>query len=247
MLKVTRVKRLLLVDDDPDFCEILVEALHSHQQSVMIASIADSFDAAQKEILSNNVADFAAIILDLCLPKSDSDATLIRDAGLQLVRLLRSERNFPGPVIVLTNSVSFADGKIALNAGCDAYLCKSRDLQDLIDSILFCVQDKGMVVSPEMRHLFLPEEVSAKEARLLDMLLDGNDWVEIANALGYKNAHGASSTADRVFDKLLTWHDVKAHGHGQTKRQVALQLWRWRHRSHVDHFFTSATANKIEM
>lgn len=231
------MKKILLVEDDSDYCEALSEEMNSFRSDIWISKFAHSISEAE-QVIENGLKEFKAIIVDLNLPESAGDPSQVIGGGVGLIRILRTRWRYRGVIIVLTGSQSFADGREAFKAGCDAYLCKGRDIHDLVDCICFCVQEKGMVMSPDMRHLFLPEEVSAKEARLLDMLLEDRSWPEIAKALGYKNAHAASSTADRIFDKLLTWHDAHSLEEArQTKRQLALQLWRFRHRNQADGFF----------
>lgn len=80
-----------------------------------------------------------------------------------------------------------------------------------------------------MRHVFIREEFSVKEARLMDMLNQGHSWAEIARELGYKTPKAAANIGYRVFDKLLTEGDRIAMGaDGDRKRHKALERWRAR-------------------
>lgn len=240
------MKRVLLIDDDRDFCEILQEEFPRSGIRAVITKVVHNVEEAQS-VLARELAHFDCVIVDLSLPKSVSDQKLSRDAGLKLIKLIRGIHRFTGTLVVMTSSCSFADGTTAFESGCDAYLCKTRDLKDLLDSISLCLTKNVMVMSSEMRHLFLPEEITAKEARLMDMLLADATWDQIANELGYKNVHAACSTADRLFDKLLTWHDVAIDGRGKKKRELAVQLWRWRHRSHERPGFFTGHIDKSEI
>lgn len=224
---------------------MLEQALAKESESLSLAKLVNNKSDALREV-EERLSDFDCIILDLGLPEAAADPTIEPDAGLKLLEHLRKSKRFAGTIIVLTHSCSFADGRLAFQLGCDAYLNKARDIEELVNGLKFCMLKKMLVMSPEMRHLFLPEQITTKEARLMDMLVDGAKWQEVAKCLGYKNAHAACSTADRVFDKLLTWHDVAYAAPGTKKRQLALQLWKWRHRHNSPDEFQSGSREEDE-
>jgi hypothetical protein len=86
------------------------------------------------------------------------------------------------------------------------------------------------MVSSEMRHVFFREDISAKEARLMDLLSQGKGWSEISHDLGYKTAKAAANIGDRIFDKLLTMDDrQRLEEKGQKKRYRAVEIWKSRH------------------
>lgn len=225
--------RILLVDDDVDFCDILKDELEAASHDLRMTDIAHDTEEALR-LIDNSLHQFDCVILDLALPRSVSDRFIERDSGLKLLSYLRAGKRFPGTIIMLTHSCAFTDGRMAFELGCDAYLSKPRQLPDLIDALKVCIEKKVIVMAPEMRHLFLAEQVTAQEARLMDMLLEGDTWSEIARALGYKDGNAACTSAERVYDKLLTWHDLAYAAPGLKKRQLALRLWKWRNRSGVE-------------
>ncbi len=225
--------RILLVDDDIDFCHILKESLEAASDNLRLTHLAhDTEDAVR--LIDYSLHLFDCIIMDLALPRSAIDTFIERDSGLKLLGYLRAGKRFAGSIVMLTASCAFADGRMAFELGCDAYLTKPRELDDLVAALQVCIEKRVIVMSPEMRHLFEAEQITAQEARLLDMLLEGDTWPEIARALGYKDGNSACSAADRAFDKLLTWHDLAYAAPGLKKRQLALRLWKWRNRAAQD-------------
>lgn len=75
------------------------------------------------------------------------------------------------------------------------------------------------------------EEISAKEARLMDLLLMGKSWLEISRELGYVSSKAAANMGDRVFDKLIIMDErerLAAEGVKVKKRQLALEIWKRR-------------------
>jgi hypothetical protein len=82
-----------------------------------------------------------------------------------------------------------------------------------------------------MRHVFMREEISAKEARLMDLLLNGKSWSEIARELSYVSSKAAANMGDRVFDKLISMdarERLAAEGVKVKKRELALEIWKKR-------------------
>lgn len=226
--------RILLVDDDIDFCHILKESLEAASDNLRLTHLAhDTEDAVR--LIDYSLHLFDCIIMDLALPRSAIDNFIERDSGLKLLGYLRAGKRFAGSIVMLTASCAFADGRMAFELGCDAYLTKPRELGDLIAALQVCIEKRVIVMSPEMRQLFEAEQITAEEARLLDLLLEGDTtWSEISRALGYRDGNAACSAADRAFDKLLTWHDLAYAAPGLKKRQLALRLWKWRNRAAQD-------------
>ncbi|OLP57912.1 DNA-binding response regulator [Xaviernesmea oryzae] len=107
--------RLLIVEDNHDLAAWLAKALSQAHYAVDIA--ADGEEA--EDLLA--LAEYAAIILDLSLPKIDG-MTLLK-------RIRRAGRKVP--VIILTANASL-DGRVAgLDSGADDYLAKPFELAEL--------------------------------------------------------------------------------------------------------------------
>jgi two-component system response regulator TctD len=107
--------RLLVVEDNKDLAAWLGKALRQAQYVVDIAHDGEDADHMLK------VAEYAAVVLDLSLPKLD---------GLTLLKRLRQSGN-KVPVIILTANASL-DGRVSgLDSGADDYLAKPFEITEL--------------------------------------------------------------------------------------------------------------------
>ncbi|MDM9623326.1 DNA-binding response regulator [Rhizobium sp. AC44/96] len=107
--------RLLVVEDNKDLAAWLGRALRQAQYVVDIAHDGEDADHLLK------VAEYAAVVLDLSLPKLD---------GLTLLKRLRQSGN-KVPVIILTANASL-DGRVTgLDSGADDYLAKPFEITEL--------------------------------------------------------------------------------------------------------------------
>ncbi|MDO1583038.1 response regulator [Rhizobium oryzicola] len=126
--------RLLIVEDNHELAAWLGKALTQAKYAVDIAH-----DGEEAEHLLA-VADYAAIILDLSLPKIDGMTLLkqIRHAGRKV------------PVIILTANASL-DGRVAgLDSGADDYLAKPFDLPELEARLRALIRRGHDKASPEI-------------------------------------------------------------------------------------------------
>lgn len=225
---------VLIVDDDDAFVEILTDFLQE-DGSINVVHRCGSEKEAKTWFESEQLKGIDAIVLDLRLPFEKEDRHTDSRVGLRLLNHLRDVYRFFGPIIVLTNSRDSADGKEALANGCDGYLCKhapADQVETMVRELKMALSGEVVIVSSEMRHVFFRDGVSAKEARLMDLLCEERSWSEIANALGYKSSKAAANVGDRIFDKILTEDDRrKLIDEGTKKRELALGVWRARYRS----------------
>lgn len=226
--------RILIIEDDPDFAQILRRAL-SLDEELEIVDVIDNEQEAMALIKSTGLASADAVLLDLQLPYLKGETRVNAMAGLRILEELRHQQRFLGTIIVLTNSRNPADGERALAGGCDGYLCKRArisEVPEMLAELKMALRGDVIMVASQMRHVFIREDISAKEARLLDLLSLEKGWAEIARELGYKTAKAAANIGDRVFDKLLTPQDQKELAEaGLKKRQKALEIWLSRRRA----------------
>lgn len=115
-------KKILVVDDDPELCQLLHEYFSGWGYSVLLAS-----DGAQMwEQLGRQTIDL--VILDLMLPGED---------GLALCRTLRTKSSLP--ILMLTASGDEVNRIIGLEMGADDYIHKPfipRELLARVKNIL---------------------------------------------------------------------------------------------------------------
>lgn len=220
--------RIVIVEDDPDFALILRRALEQDKE-IQIVDHMDNEQAAMAFINSSDLKDVDCFLLDLQLPYLPGDRTVSSMAGLRILEALRLQKRFYGTIIVLTNSKSPQDGQRALAGGCDGYLCKRArivEIPTMLAELKMAIKGDVVIVASQMRHVFIREDISAKEARLMDLLASGKGWADIARELGYKTAKAAANVGDRIFDKLLTPQDEQVIAEqGLKKREKALEIW----------------------
>jgi DNA-binding response OmpR family regulator len=108
--------RLLVAEDDAKLCDVLVRGLRGAGYSVDVASRGDEAFAL---LLLNT---FDAAVIDWRMPAMD---------GVQVVTALRA-RGLSVPVLMLTARDTPADRIRGLDAGCDDYLVKPFDFQELL-------------------------------------------------------------------------------------------------------------------
>ncbi len=113
---MSRKSSLLVVDDEPELCEILVEYFVDQGYTVHTAGDA----AAARAAFARQVPDLA--ILDIRMPGED---------GLSLARWVRDQHKHVG-VIMLTTAADVVDRIIGLEMGADDYVPKPFDLRELL-------------------------------------------------------------------------------------------------------------------
>jgi DNA-binding NtrC family response regulator len=123
-------ERVLIVDDEVDFTEVLAERMESRGMAVDTA--ATGREALQKA--KNKSYD--AIILDLSMPEMD---------GMETLKYLLSE-NSDLQVIVLTGHATIEKGVEAIKLGAMEFLKKPADVQDLVDQIQRAKAKKTILV-----------------------------------------------------------------------------------------------------
>jgi len=226
--------KILIIEDDRDFAAILKECLEE-DEDLEVVKIIGSESEAMSFIRAGGLAGLDCVLVDLQLPVMPGDREVKSTAGIRILEETRGGQHFYGTMIVLTSSRSTEDGQRALAAGCDGYLCKHAPIDEIpmmLDELKIAIRGHVMMVSNEMRHVFFREDISAKEAKLMDLLVSGKGWPAIARELNYKTAKAAANIGDRIFDKLLTQQDkAKIEESGQKKREVALDIWKSRHAS----------------
>jgi DNA-binding response OmpR family regulator len=108
--------RLLVAEDDARLCDVLARGLRGAGYSVDVASRGDE---ALALLLLNT---FDAAVVDWRMPAMD---------GVEVVTALRA-RGLSVPVLMLTARDTPSDRIRGLDAGCDDYLVKPFDFQELL-------------------------------------------------------------------------------------------------------------------
>lgn len=116
-----RLAPTLLVEDDPPTQEFMRHACAGHVDFHVAASAEEA-----RAVLARTPVEL--ILMDLSLP-GETD-------GLELTRELREHPHWRTvPIVVLTGRAHDRDRERALAAGCDTYLSKPIDTDELLDTI----------------------------------------------------------------------------------------------------------------
>ncbi len=110
------MKRLLVVDDEPDLCEILRFNLEAEGYAVDVAYSAE-------EALEADLADYDLLLLDVMMGEM---------SGFKLARRLRENpATFPIPIVFLTARDTENDRLTGFNLGADDYIAKPFSLREV--------------------------------------------------------------------------------------------------------------------
>ncbi|KFC76336.1 response regulator [Massilia varians] len=203
------VPTILVVDDDPDICKLLVDYLNDNGYHTLHAEDG----RAMWRVLDQNHIDL--VVLDLNLPGED---------GLSLCRKLRSQSVIP--VVMLTAKGEALDRILGLEMGADDYLpkpCEPRELLARIRSVLrrSSLQTERSPIEKAQRILFLgwtfdliarhlvrPDGMlvmlSAAEFRLLRVFLEhANEVLNRDQLINLAHGRGAD-TLDRSVDLQIS-------------------------------------------
>ena len=122
-------EKILLVDDEKDFLEVMSERIEARGMDVTTA------DSAEKALKSVESGGFDAIILDLKMPGMD---------GLQTLKAIK-QKNPDLQVILLTGHATVEKGIEAMKLGAMDFLEKPADL-DKLTEIIHKAQARKMVI-----------------------------------------------------------------------------------------------------
>ena len=112
-------KKILLVDDEPDFVELIKYRLEANDYQVETAATGKT---ALKMLVN---AEFDAVLLDILMPEID---------GIEVLKTIRkTDKSLP--VFMLTAYSDKAKFKLANESGASGYIVKTSDLQKQIENI----------------------------------------------------------------------------------------------------------------
>lgn len=127
-------EKVLLVDDEKDFLEVMAERMANRGIDVSTAASAqEALQLAEKE-------SFDAIIVDLMMPEMD---------GLEALKLLK-EKKPESQVILLTGHATLEKGIEAMKLGAVDFLEKPADMTQLTKKIKKAHARKMIVVEKQI-------------------------------------------------------------------------------------------------
>ena len=126
------LRRLLLVDDNPNDTEMALEALQEHKLANDVVALKDGAEALdwlyrRGPFASRPEGNPAVILLDLKMPKVD---------GLEVLRQIKSDPALKViPIVMMTSSREEQDLVKSYSLGVNAYVVKPLDFHEFIDAI----------------------------------------------------------------------------------------------------------------
>ena len=130
------VKRILVVEDDPDICHLL--ELHLGDNAYEVDVSGNGIDGLNRA--GNH--DYQLIVLDLMLPGLD---------GLELCRRLRGQ-SIATPILMLTARSTELDRVLGLELGADDYLTKPFSILELQARVKAILRRSEIYAAPAAQH-----------------------------------------------------------------------------------------------
>ncbi|MBN1780589.1 response regulator [bacterium] len=128
-------KRIVLIEDDPDFLNMLTIRLEVN--GFKVSATAGALEGLR--LVQEQMPDL--VILDLRMPgfetSGSTGTTLVdRHMGLKICRMIKFDTRLHHiPVLMLTASDSFEDIEQAVHSGANAYLMKTDVMEFLIKEV----------------------------------------------------------------------------------------------------------------
>jgi CheY-like chemotaxis protein len=129
---MVNLKRILLVEDNPNDAELTMEALAEHHLANDVKWVHDGEEAldylyCRGKYAGRECDELAVVLLDLKLPKVD---------GLEVLRTMKADERLKYiPVVVLTSSREERDLVDSYKLGVNAYVVKPVDFEDFMSAV----------------------------------------------------------------------------------------------------------------
>jgi CheY-like chemotaxis protein len=129
---MVKLKRILLVEDNPNDAELTLEALSENNLANGVEWVHDGEEAldylyCRGKYEGHDCNNLSVILLDLKLPKVD---------GLEVLRTIKSDKRLKLlPVVVLTSSREEQDMIKSYQLGVNAYVVKPVNFPDFMNAI----------------------------------------------------------------------------------------------------------------
>ncbi|TRX70686.1 response regulator transcription factor [Carboxylicivirga sp. M1479] len=172
------IKRILIVDDEEDLCEILQFNLESEGYQTEVAYSAE-------EALQKDLRRFNLLLLDVMMGGM---------SGFKLIDIIRNDRKVDVPVIFLTAKSAEDDLLTGFDLGADDYITKPYSLKELIARVKVALkrsiavsnndqnelQFKQMILNLETKRLVIDGqmvELTLKEFQILRLLFENKNKI----------------------------------------------------------------------
>lgn len=127
---MSRILRIVLIEDDADDVELLQDALDAHKIQYELTVLKDGSAASGYCEKADILPDI--IVMDFNLP---------RIHGRDVVKLIRCKEKFANvPILILSTSSSQEDIRYAYKTGADKYLIKPATIEAIHETIRTIVE-----------------------------------------------------------------------------------------------------------
>jgi len=208
--------RLLVVDDDPETCELLT--LYLEGQGFQVAAVGDG--NAMDQWLARNTVDL--VILDLMLPGED---------GLSLARRLRGAYNVP--IIMISARGEEIDRIVGLEVGADDYLPKPFSPRELLARVRAVLRRNWPAAEPEsgsdLEYAFGPFRLLPEKR----ILFRNTDRVELSKA-EFDLLQVFVTRPYKVLSRDQIMDFLRGHDRDPFDRSIDVRVTRLRHKIEDD-------------
>ena len=145
-----RNRKILIVDDEMDLCEILQFNLESEGFDIDVAY-------SGEEALKQNLEEYDLILLDVMMGGI---------SGFKVANIIRKEKNLDTPVIFLTAKGEENDVLTGFNLGADDYITKPYSIKEVTARVKAILRrgDRKTFSTTDTRYQTLVVSASRKEA-----------------------------------------------------------------------------------
>lgn len=129
---MSRIRRILLVDDNPKDTELILDALESYRLANEVLALRDGCEALDylycRGLFHGRTPSHPAVILlDLKMPRID---------GIEVIRQVKQDPNLRTiPIVVMTSSRQEQDLVATYALGANAYVVKPVRFQEFVEAV----------------------------------------------------------------------------------------------------------------
>ena len=126
------LKKILLVEDNPNDVELTIEALSEHNLANRVVVLNDGVEAIdylyyQGQYQHREKEKPAVILLDIKMPRMD---------GVEVLEVIKNDKDLKSiPVVMLTSSREEPDLKRCYELGVNAYVVKPVNFKDFFEAV----------------------------------------------------------------------------------------------------------------
>jgi CheY-like chemotaxis protein len=130
--KITNIRNILLVEDDPRDVELTLAALEEHHLANKVAVVCDGKQAldylyCREEFKTRTSGHPIVVLLDLKMPKVD---------GLEVLKVMKADEHLRLiPVVVLSSSRETPDLMECYKHGVNSYVVKPVDFAEFVKAV----------------------------------------------------------------------------------------------------------------